>query len=47
MIIVLIMIEVGFGVVHLWQERAERLDPESTRALLHQYLERELRKGSE
>jgi len=45
MIIVLIMIEVGFGVVHLWQEGSERRDPDSTRALLREYLERELGKG--
>lgn len=44
MIIVLIMIEVAFGMFHLWSEWRESVDPRSTQALLREYLEKEMEK---
>lgn len=41
-IIWLILIEVAYGSLHLWRERRERVDPDSTTNLLRAYLEREL-----
>lgn len=48
-IIWLIVIEVGFGVVHLWwdsEELREEKEDRKVMELLEQYLERELNKGS-
>ncbi|KAK5685849.1 hypothetical protein LTS10_001962 [Elasticomyces elasticus] len=42
LIIALISIEVAFGILHLWRERGERMDPESKDALMKEYLRREL-----
>lgn len=42
LIIGLISIEVGFEILRLWKEGNERLDGESTEALLREYLKREL-----
>ncbi|KAK4549201.1 hypothetical protein LTR36_007659 [Oleoguttula mirabilis] len=42
LIIVLISIEVGFEIRRLWKERQERLDSESTEALMRRYLKKEL-----
>lgn len=41
-IIWLILIEVAYGSLHLWRERQERIDAESTTNLLRAYLQREL-----
>lgn len=41
LIIWLIFIEVVYGSVTLWHEYSERVDPDSTRALLHEFLKRE------
>lgn len=45
LIIGLISIEVLFEIRRLWKESKERVNPESTDALLHEYLKKELRKS--
>lgn len=43
-IILLILIEVAYGSLHLWRERRERLDPDSDKNLMREWLLRELEK---
>ncbi|WPG97401.1 miorex complex component 10 [Acrodontium crateriforme] len=42
LIIGLIALECGFGILHLWREREENVNPNSTKNLLQAWLEKEL-----
>ena len=40
----MILIEVAYGSLHLYRERTERLDPDSDRNLMREWLLKELEK---
>ncbi|KAK3671429.1 hypothetical protein LTR78_008707 [Recurvomyces mirabilis] len=44
LIIFLISVEVAFEIMRLWRESKEKNDPETTEALLHEYLQKQLTK---